>query len=54
MGDYDRDGFLDIFMGEWRPTLVSGPTQSRLLRNQGVTQPGHFTDTTDAEEYLSN
>ncbi len=47
-GDYDIDGFLDIFVGEWRtvPGLGEGPSHSRLLRNLGAMAPGTFEDTT--------
>jgi hypothetical protein len=47
-GDYDGDGWLDIFVGEWRDEGVhSVPVQARLLRNLGAANPGHFEDTTD-------
>jgi len=42
-GDYDRDGYLDIFVTEWR---AKGNGQSRLLRNRGATSPGQFEDKT--------
>jgi hypothetical protein len=43
-GDYDRDGYLDILTSDHsRPTATSG---SRLLRNAGATNPGHFEDVT--------
>ena len=45
-GDYDRDGFLDILTSDHsRPTATSG---SRLLRNLGTANPGHFEDMTHA------
>ena len=44
MSDYDRDGYLDIFTTDW-DTKVSH-NGSRLLRNRGVEQPGHFDDVT--------
>lgn len=52
MGDYDHDGFLDIYTTQWgaSPFDPAGlaPNASRLLRNQGATSPAHFVDTTDA------
>ncbi|RIL07529.1 MAG: hypothetical protein DCC71_02595 [Proteobacteria bacterium] len=49
-GDYDRDGWLDVYTTEWRqpfgtPGFVS---HSRLLRNRGAAAPGHFEDATVA------
>lgn len=54
VGDYDRDGWLDLYTTEWRPG--GSPTQetshARLLRNlgapapAGVGQPGVFEDRT--------
>ena len=44
MGDYDRDGYLDIFTTDYAvDTPHSG---SRLLRNRGAAQPGYFDDVT--------
>jgi hypothetical protein len=45
-GDYDRDGYLDLMTCDWgRPTHNC---QSRLFRNLGAAQPGHFEDVTVA------
>ncbi len=45
-GDYDGDGYLDIHTNDWgNDTSVS---TSRLLRNFGAANPGHFEDVTAA------
>jgi hypothetical protein len=45
VGDYDRDGWPDLFIGEWRPTNAGGEERYlRLLRNVG----GAFEDVTIA------
>lgn len=48
VGDYDRDGYVDLFIGEWRygPRTAPGMGHARLLRNRGRSAPGHFTDVT--------
>jgi hypothetical protein len=49
-GDYDEDGWVDMFLGEWRQGGVEPPgtpSRSRLFRNLGAAQPGHFEDKTD-------
>ena len=48
-GDYDRDGFLDLHVTEWRPSQLVGEAVAgvRLLRNLGTGSPGHFMDVTD-------
>jgi hypothetical protein len=45
-GDYDGDGYLDIHTNDWA-TDISLST-SRLLRNLGAANPGHFEDVTTA------
>jgi hypothetical protein len=50
-GDYDRDGWLDIYVGEWRQSRIAGscpPSHARLLRNRGADSPGAFEDVTFA------
>ena len=56
VGDYDRDGWLDLHVAEWGPKgsgdygfldpKLAGRT--RLFRNRGKTQPGFFDDMTIA------
>lgn len=51
-GDYDRDGFLDLYLTEWVPRraipdAVPVDFNTRLFRNLGKEQPGYFEDTTD-------
>ena len=53
MGDFDRDGWLDIHTTEWRLAQYverDGPAHAhaRLLRNLGAEKPGFFEDVTDA------
>lgn len=53
-GDFDRDGWLDLFLGEWRFDLAfpEAPNEARLLRNRGAAAPGHFEDVTDVRVRL--
>lgn len=45
--DYDRDGDLDLYVGEWRTHAVGDhPSHARLLRNLGPDLPGTFEDVT--------
>ncbi len=45
-GDYDADGYLDLMTSDHsRPTNNNG---SRLLRNLGAANPGHFEDVTQS------
>ncbi len=43
VGDYDRDGWLDIHTNEW---TMKARSHTRLLRNLGPEAPGHFADVT--------
>ena len=49
LGDYDRDGYLDLHVTEWG-NINYEPSQlyshARVLHNVGPKQPGYFTDTT--------
>ncbi len=48
VGDYDGDGWLDLYTGEWYPNSSAGEDAShaRLLRNLGAGDPGRFEDRT--------
>ena len=48
LGDYDRDGFLDLFTAEWGQQAAGVRTNNRLLHNQGASRPGYFEDVTIA------
>lgn len=46
-GDYDRDGYPDLFVTEWLWEYDHCLRQhSRLLRNRGAEAPGYFEDVT--------
>lgn len=47
-GDYDRDGYLDLYTTEWMDRPGPRTSRSRLLRNRGGAQSGHFEDVTEA------
>jgi hypothetical protein len=55
LGDYDRDGWLDVYVSEWlrTPLFPDSPAEQalhggRLLHNRGGAEPGVFDDVTDA------
>ena len=53
MGDFDRDGWLDIHTTEWRLAQFierdePANEHARLLRNLGAEKPGFFEDVTEA------
>ena len=45
VGDFDRDGWLDLHTTEWLP---SSKPHASLFRNLGAAAPGHFEDVTEA------
>ena len=53
-GDYDADGYLDLHVTEWGKRVDPGVSpktlvsHARLLRNNGVSSPGHFVDATES------
>ncbi len=47
-GDFDRDGWIDLHVNEWRPVSPEPSMDAtRLLRNRGASEPGSFDDVTE-------
>uniref|UniRef100_V9GVG1 Peroxinectin n=1 Tax=Hydra vulgaris TaxID=6087 RepID=V9GVG1_HYDVU len=46
-GDFDLDGYIDIYVSEWIFHFYGEVTANRLLRNLGKEKPGFFEDVTD-------
>ncbi|MEM7158684.1 MAG: CRTAC1 family protein [Myxococcota bacterium] len=48
VGDYDLDGYLDMFVADWRAAQILGKEldHNRLLHNRGAEAPGYFEDVT--------
>lgn len=47
LGDYNRDGYLDLITTEWGKD-TTGPRGTRLFKNAGAGNAGHFADVTQA------
>lgn len=53
VGDYDRDGWLDIYVSEYDvPSSAENALHSVLLRNRGASAPGSFENRTVAAGLL--
>jgi enediyne biosynthesis protein E4 len=50
VGDYDLDGYPDLFVADWRASNSLGlaADHNRLLHNRGAAAPGCFEDVTEA------
>jgi hypothetical protein len=47
VGDYDMDGYPDLYITEWVLRPDGQPSASRLFHNKGQSRPGYFEDTTN-------
>ncbi|NVB42496.1 CRTAC1 family protein [Pseudenhygromyxa sp. WMMC2535] len=48
-GDYDNDGWLDLYVGDWHTNAIGEfPAHARLLHNRGAAEPAIFDDLTEA------
>ena len=56
VGDYDRDGWLDLAFSDWTVPVDEDSVHlhSALLRNRGVTAPGYFENVTRAAGVLQS
>jgi hypothetical protein len=48
-GDYDRDGYLDVYVAEFQSDIVNPgvmPPVGHLFHNRGAAAPGYFDDVT--------
>jgi len=52
VGDYDRDGYLDLHTTDWGARFSTDdgetPNVARLLKNRGAEAPGYFVDQTES------
>ncbi len=47
-GDFDRDGWLDVFVDEWKFTFQPNTKTTTLLKNRGGEKPGYFENVSDS------
>jgi hypothetical protein len=46
VGDFNRDGYPDLYITEWSLLSKQQDSSSRLFRNMGEAKPGYFEDVT--------